>query len=75
MKTLDLQNLSMQLSAALSMGDASHLHATATDVADQLAKLAGNVPVGEVVTFGPDLKEVSWAKGKMPPVGTQLFAG
>lgn len=39
---------------------------------------AGGVvePVGKIVLFGgdPDQKEVAWTKGKMPPVGTKLFA-
>lgn len=32
--------------------------------------------VGEVVYFGGDgdLKEVSWKKGRLPPVGTALLA-
>lgn len=30
-------------------------------------------PVGEVVLFGKDCKEISWAKGKMPPVGAKLY--
>lgn len=30
-------------------------------------------PVGEVVLFGNDCKEISWAKGKMPPVGAKLY--
>jgi hypothetical protein len=34
------------------------------------------VPVAEIVTFGglDGQKEVSWSKGKMPPVGTKLYA-
>jgi hypothetical protein len=31
-------------------------------------------PVGEIVLFGGDLKEVSWRKGKMPAPGTKLYA-
>lgn len=31
-------------------------------------------PVGEVVLFGADCKEVAWKKGKLPPVGTKLYA-
>ena len=32
-------------------------------------------PVGEIVLSGgdPDLKEVSWRNGKMPPPGTKLY--
>lgn len=30
-------------------------------------------PVGEVVLFGGDMKEVSWRKGKMPEAGTKLY--
>lgn len=30
-------------------------------------------PVGEVVLFGGDLKEVSWAGGEMPAPGTKLY--
>ena len=36
---------------------------------------AGAEAVGEIVMFGGVCKEVSWRKGKMPPVGTKLFAG
>lgn len=31
-------------------------------------------PVGEIVIFGSDLKEVSWPGGKMPAPGTKLYA-
>jgi hypothetical protein len=31
-------------------------------------------PVGEIVLFNGDLKEVSWKNGKLPPVGTTLYA-
>ena len=33
-------------------------------------------PLGEVILFGgdSDLKEVAWRKGKLPPVGTKLYA-
>lgn len=31
-------------------------------------------PVGEVVLFGQDLKEVSWRNGRMPEAGTKLYA-
>ncbi|WP_088141905.1 hypothetical protein [Achromobacter xylosoxidans] len=37
------------------------------------APVAGE-PVGKVVLFGGDLKEVSWTAGKMPPPGTTLYA-
>jgi hypothetical protein len=30
-------------------------------------------PVGEVVLFGRECKEISWAKGKLPPVGAKLY--
>jgi hypothetical protein len=30
--------------------------------------------VGKIVMFGGDLKEVSWRNGKMPAVGTKLYA-
>lgn len=35
-----------------------------------------DAPLGEVILFAGDrdLKEVSWAKGKMPPVGTKLYS-
>lgn len=35
--------------------------------------LADEKPVGEVVLFGGDLKEIAWAKGKLPPVGAKLY--
>ena len=31
-------------------------------------------PAGEVVLFGEGLKEISWRKGKLPDVGTKLYA-
>ncbi|MBN3848184.1 hypothetical protein G3N58_15285 [Paraburkholderia sp. Ac-20342] len=31
-------------------------------------------PVGEIVLFGVELKEVSWREGKMPAPGTKLYA-
>lgn len=31
-------------------------------------------PVAEIVEFGNGLKEVSWRKGKMPELGTKLYA-
>jgi len=34
----------------------------------------GAEAVGEVVLFGVDLKEIAWPKGKLPPVGTKLYA-
>lgn len=44
-------------------------------VARLLAEQAQAVePVGEIVLFGEGLKEVSWAKGKMPSVGSKLYA-
>ncbi|WP_233343682.1 hypothetical protein [Burkholderia cepacia] len=38
-----------------------------------LEKLCGE-PVGEIVVFGQELKEVSWRAGKMPEFGTKLYA-
>lgn len=62
-----------------SFGD--YRHSTARDgwEAWQAARRAQHStaePVGEVVLFGrdADLKEVSWRKGRLPPVGTKLFA-
>jgi hypothetical protein len=56
----------------------------APDIADAiLARRAAQptqpatvVPVAEIVTFGglDGQKEVSWSKGKMPPLGTKLYA-
>ena len=34
---------------------------------------AAAVPVGEIVAFGTGLHEVSWARGKLPPLGTKLY--
>ena len=31
-------------------------------------------PVGEIVLFGGDLKEVSWRNGRMPAAGVKLYA-
>lgn len=47
--------------------------ATARAVALASAPVAGEA-VGKVVLFGGDLKEVSWAGGKMPAPGTTLYA-
>lgn len=35
---------------------------------------AAGEPVGKVVSFGPKLHEVAWHKGKLPPLGTELYA-
>jgi hypothetical protein len=42
----------------------------------QVANKAEVEPVGEVILFGgdSDLKEVAWRKGKLPDVGTKLYA-
>lgn len=41
----------------------------------RLAKLEAlqTTPVGEVVLFGTDLKEIAWAKGRLPDVGEKLY--
>ena len=31
-------------------------------------------PVGEIVAFGESLHEVSWHRGKLPPLGVKLYA-
>lgn len=38
------------------------------------APVVGQEPIGEVVMFGADCKEVSWANGKMPEFGVKLYA-
>lgn len=51
--------------------------AFACAVSDYLASTTGEAePVAEIVTFGglDGQKEVSWRKGKMPPLGTKLYA-
>lgn len=49
------------------------LHAwQARAAASQPAEAAGK-EVGKIVLFGPDLKEVAWTKGKMPPIGATLY--
>lgn len=35
---------------------------------------AAGEPVGKIVAFGESLHEVSWHKGKLPALGTELFA-
>lgn len=30
-------------------------------------------PVGEIVAFGESLHEVSWNRGKLPPLGAKLY--
>lgn len=49
--------------------------ASTDKTADEVLKEAWGEPVGEVVFFGdPSLKEVSWKKGRMPDIGTKLYA-
>lgn len=48
--------------------------ALADKLAAALAAAPVAEPVGEVVLFGGDIKEISWRKGKLPPVGTKLYA-
>lgn len=62
----------------------THAPELMAEAAKRLAALAQPAPVqagaqqavAEIVTFGGggSLKEVSWHKGKMPPVGTKLYA-
>ncbi len=40
----------------------------------ELDALKRQEPVGVVVLFGERLKEISWRKGKLPDVGTKLYA-
>jgi hypothetical protein len=40
----------------------------------ELDALKEQEPAGEVVLFGERLKEISWRKGKLPDVGTKLYA-
>lgn len=35
---------------------------------------AAGEPIGKIVSFGPKLHEVAWSKGKLPPLGTELYA-
>lgn len=48
------------------------------DVIDMLGNLKAAQPqgahLGEIVEFGTGLKEVSWRKGKLPALGTKLYA-
>lgn len=45
------------------------------DTASMSAENRGEEAVGEVIQIGNDvqLKEVSWRKGKLPPVGSKLY--
>ena len=41
----------------------------------KIADMERQEPVAEIVSFGgPDLKEVAWKKGKMPTLGSKLYA-
>mgnify|MGYP001766632844 CR=1 FL=1 len=41
----------------------------------KIASMEKQVPVAEIVSFGcHDLKEVAWKKGKMPALGSKLYA-
>lgn len=53
--------------------DTAALQARIAELEAQIAAQAGQEPVGEVVMFGADLKEISWAKGKMPAFGAKLY--
>ena len=41
---------------------------------EHAAAQAQGWPLGEIVEFGTGLKEVSWREGKMPALGTKLYA-
>lgn len=46
----------------------------ATVMQDMLAtQPAAGEPIGKIVSFGPRLHEVAWSKGKLPPLGTELY--
>jgi hypothetical protein len=40
----------------------------------KIAEKEKQEPVGEIVAFGESLHEVSWIKGKLPPLGAKLYA-
>lgn len=40
----------------------------------KIAEMERQEPVGEIVAFGESLHEVSWIKGKLPPLGAKLYA-
>lgn len=40
----------------------------------KIAEMEKQEPVGEIVAFGESLHEVSWIKGKLPPLGAKLYA-
>lgn len=58
--------------------DAKPAEVTGDDVLrwmdEHAAAQAQGSPLGEIVEFGTGLKEVSWREGKMPALGTKLYA-
>lgn len=59
-------------------GDRIAMEATIAQQAQRIADLEADKghggPVGVIVEFGFGLKEVSWTNGKMPDLGTKLYA-
>lgn len=44
------------------------------DLRAKVAEMEKQEPVGEIVAFGESLHEVSWNRGKLPPLGAKIYA-
>ena len=58
---------------AREMQEGTAVFVSASDVPAASVPDAGREAVGKVVLFGSDLKEVAWAKGRMPVAGSKLY--
>lgn len=71
-KTLDDTVASMLAAGLVPEATTLAMLATACEQPAPVAVVLPD-PVGQVVEFGKGLKEVSWAKGKMPAIGSKLY--
>ena len=55
-------------------GKCKRLEAERDALHAKIEQMEKQEPAGEVVLFGERLKEISWRKGKLPDVGTKLYA-
>lgn len=59
---------------AALVDDMNLLRDNNTALRAKIAKMEKQEPVGEIVAFGESLHEVSWNRGKLPPLGAKLYA-
>jgi hypothetical protein len=66
-------NLEMSVEGAASLAETGDEEVAALKSEIERLKGGQGEPVGRVVEFGRGLREISWAKGKLPDLGVELY--